>query len=54
MEMRDIRNRISHDYLETMLHDVYEAVKNKYILELLATKNTISNYLETINNHNST
>lgn len=42
IEMRDLRNRIVHDYLPERLHEIYSLILNEYGPELSRVKDGIS------------
>lgn len=50
MEMRDIRNRIMHDYLPGEIKDIYDAIMGEYGNELIMLKKKVINILENPDN----
>jgi len=42
IQMRDLRNRIVHDYLPERLHEIYSLILNEYGPELSRVKEGIS------------
>lgn len=45
LKMRDIRNRIVHDYLPEEIKDIYDSIKNEFSKELIKLKDKITKIL---------
>ncbi len=52
MEMRDVRNRIVHDYLPDEIKDIYDSIMDEYGNELIILKKSVLIILKKLGNSN--